>query len=114
LIFSGALSLQAADSVPERGAYLMYGVVACGNCHNARGPDGRLIDGMELAGGLVVAEEAFTARVPNITPDRATGIGAWSDAEIAAALTQGVSAPTADNCTRSCRTASTPPWTRRT
>jgi mono/diheme cytochrome c family protein len=73
----------------ERGAYLMNGIVACGNCHNTRGPKGRFVEGMELAGGLVVAEEPFTARVPNITPDMATGIGAWSEAEIITAIREG-------------------------
>ncbi|MDP7345055.1 MAG: hypothetical protein QF767_17225 [Alphaproteobacteria bacterium] len=65
----------AADTLLERGAYLMNGIVACGNCHNMRGPDGRFIEGGELAGGFVIAETMFTARVPNITPDMATGIG---------------------------------------
>ncbi len=67
----------------------MNGIVACGNCHNTRGPKGRFVEGMELAGGLVVAEEPFTARVPNITPDMATGIGAWSEAEIITAIREG-------------------------
>ena len=67
----------------------MNGIVACGNCHNTRGPKGRFVEGMELAGGLVVAEEPFTARVPNITPDMATGIGAWSEAEIIIAIREG-------------------------
>ncbi len=90
IIFSAAPASHAADTLLERGAYLMNGIVACGNCHNMRGPDGRFIEGGELAGGFVIAETMFTARVPNIPPDMATGIGAWSDAEIAAALTKGV------------------------
>jgi len=79
-----------ADTLVERGAYLMNGIVACGNCHNTRGPEGRFIEGMELAGGMVIAEEPFTAMVPNITPDMATGIGAWSDAEIITAIRDGI------------------------
>ena len=89
MIFTGALASHAADTLLERGAYLMNGIVACGNCHNTRGPDFRFIEGMEFAGGLVVVEVPFTARIPNITPDIATGIGAWSDAEIITAIREG-------------------------
>lgn len=44
---------------------------------------------MELAGGRVLAERGFRAVAPNITPDPETGIGRWSDAEIAAAIRNG-------------------------
>jgi len=44
----------------------------------------------ELAGGgLSFKTPAFDAAAANITPDRETGIGTWSDAEIKAALTEG-------------------------
>lgn len=89
LIMLGATSLHAGDSLLERGAYLMNGIVACGNCHNTRGPDGRFIKGMELADGMAIADEMFTVMVPNITPDMATGIGAWSGAEIVTAIGEG-------------------------
>jgi mono/diheme cytochrome c family protein len=89
LIMLGATSLHAGDSLLERGAYLMNGIVTCGNCHNTRGPDGRFIKGMELAGGMVIADEVFTVMVPNITPDMATGIGVWSGAEIITAIREG-------------------------
>jgi mono/diheme cytochrome c family protein len=44
---------------------------------------------MNLAGGRVIAERSFRAVVPNITPDPGTGIGRWSDAEIATAIREG-------------------------
>ena len=78
LTLSGAVSSRAGETLLERGAYLMNGIVACGNCHNTRGPEGRFVEGMEFAGGLVVAEEPFTARVPNISliwqPESAPGV----------------------------------------
>jgi mono/diheme cytochrome c family protein len=77
-----------AETLLERGSYLINGIVACGNCHTPQGPDGPL-PGMELAGGLVIAEEAFTVRTPNITPDEETGIGKWTDAQIIAAIREG-------------------------
>lgn len=83
-----AATAALAESPLERGTYLMRAVAACGNCHTPMGPDGPL-PGMELAGGMVIEMDPFTARVPNITPDRETGIGAWTDAQIATAIREG-------------------------
>jgi len=66
----------------------MNSIVACGNCHTPQGPDGPL-PGMELAGGLVIEDPAFTVRTPNITPDPETGIGTWTDDQIIAAIREG-------------------------
>jgi len=81
----------AADegALLARGAYLMNGVVACGNCHTPQGPDGP-VPGMELAGGMVFDEGVFVARAPNITPDGATGVGGWSDEDLARAIREGI------------------------
>ncbi|MDP9096608.1 MAG: cytochrome c [Pseudomonadota bacterium] len=73
----------------ERGRYLVETAAFCGVCHATRGSDGRPVVGMELAGGRVLAERGFRAVAPNITPDEETGIGRWSDAEIAAAIRNG-------------------------
>lgn len=77
-----------AETPLERGTYLMNSIVACGNCHTPQGPEGPL-PGRELAGGTPFDEVPFTAYAPNVTPDRETGIGAWTDAEIAAAIREG-------------------------
>jgi mono/diheme cytochrome c family protein len=77
-----------AESLLERGTYLMQGIVACGNCHTPKGPEGEL-PGMELAGGFLIEDVPFTAFAPNITPDPETGIGAWTDAQIVAAIREG-------------------------
>lgn len=76
-----------AETLLERGDYLMNTIVACGNCHTPIGPEG---PGPELSGGLPFDMEPFTAVAPNITPDPTTGIGAWSDAEIARAIREGI------------------------
>lgn len=73
----------------ERGRYLIEIAAACGRCHTTRGADGQLLPNMKLAGGPIIAERGFRAVVPNITPDSETGIGRWSDAEIAAAIRDG-------------------------
>ncbi len=78
----------AAETLLERGTYLMRGIVACGNCHTPRNAEGP-VPGMELAGGSRIEEEVFTAVASNITPDRETGIGAWTDAEVIAAIREG-------------------------
>jgi mono/diheme cytochrome c family protein len=77
-----------AETLMERGTYLMSSIVACGNCHSTRGKDG-FVPGMEMAGGLLLKEKVMTAFAPNITPDRETGIGAWTDAQIIIAIREG-------------------------
>ena len=77
-----------AETPYERGAYLMGSIVACGNCHTPQGPNGPLA-GKELSGGTRFDEPPFTAYAPNITPDRETGIGSWTDAQIVAAIREG-------------------------
>ncbi len=77
-----------AETLLERGDYLMRSIVACGNCHTPQTPSGPA-PGMELAGQLMTQEEAFTAYAPNITQDKETGIGAWTDAQIITAIREG-------------------------
>ena len=77
-----------AESRLERGRYLMSSIVACGNCHTPKGPNGDL-PGMALAGGLKIEDKPFTVYTPNITMDKETGIGKWSDAQIIKAIREG-------------------------
>ncbi len=87
-ILATGISSPRAETPLERGTYLMRSIVACGNCHTPKGPQGEL-PGMELAGGVTFPEEVFTAVSPNITPDAETGIGKWTDAQIVAAIREG-------------------------
>jgi mono/diheme cytochrome c family protein len=77
-----------AETLLERGTYLMNAIVACGNCHTPQTPKGPE-PGRELAGGTKFDEPPFTAYAPNITQDRETGIGAWTDAQISVAIREG-------------------------
>lgn len=77
-----------AQSPIERGRYLVEGIAACGNCHTPKGPQGP-VPGKHLAVGFEIAEAFGVAVTPNITSDRVTGIGAWSDAEIIRAIREG-------------------------
>ena len=78
----------SAETLLERGTYLMESIVACGNCHTPQGPNGPVAD-MDLAGGLQFKEPGFEAVSSNITPDKETGIGNWTDAQIIAAIREG-------------------------
>ena len=71
-----------ADPTPARGAYLAR-LGGCFACHTAKG-------GAPLAGGLALTTPFGTLYTPNITPDRATGIGAWSTADFLRALRHGI------------------------
>lgn len=74
----------------ERGRLLAEGIVACGNCHTPRGPQGEL-PGMTLAGGGPIEEPGLFRIFPsNLTPDRETGIGAWTDAQVIRAIREGI------------------------
>jgi mono/diheme cytochrome c family protein len=44
---------------------------------------------MELAGGLKIDDPAFSVVTPNITPDKESGIGSWTDEQIIAAIREG-------------------------
>ena len=84
-----AAPLAHAETPLERGAYLVNGIVACGNCHTPKGPDGLALPDQQLAGGLVIDAPVFHSIAPNITPDKATGIGNWSDEQIIDAIRNG-------------------------
>ena len=80
-----------AQGSVERGAYLVNAVMACDTCHTPRGPNGGLDMTRRLSGGSQIFETpAYLVKGANITPDRETGIGAWSDADLKRTLTTGV------------------------
>ena len=92
--FFGVLAALAAPAMAlaqaplERGRYLVDTVMTCHNCHTPMGPNGPQFD-RALSGGLRFDEAPFDVTASNITPDRETGIGNWSDAEIKTALQEG-------------------------
>ncbi|WP_211109733.1 c-type cytochrome [Azospirillum oleiclasticum] len=78
----------AAETPLERGRALVNGIAACGNCHTPQGPNGPA-PGMEMAGGMPIADTMFTAYAANLTPDPETGIGRWTDEQIITAMREG-------------------------
>ena len=90
VVFCAGGALAQPSALLARGKYLMEGIVACGNCHIARGEQGQPLFDKGLSGGMVFDEPPFKAYASNITPDRETGIGKWTDAQLAKAIREGV------------------------
>jgi mono/diheme cytochrome c family protein len=70
----------------NRGAYLVTGPGHCGECHSPRNAIGGVIAAKALSGAPAAEGTGF---VPNITPDKETGIGDWSEEDIVRALSTG-------------------------
>ena len=76
-----------AAALDARGEYIVRNVAVCGQCHAAdpkRNMDGPLSGGLEFRDWRI-----GRVRAANLTPDAATGLGSWSDAEIVRALRNG-------------------------
>lgn len=86
---AGLASGARAETPLERGRYLVETIGACGNCHTPKARNGQPIAARAYAGGFVIKEKMFTAVTPNITPDKQTGIGSWTDAQIILAIREG-------------------------
>jgi mono/diheme cytochrome c family protein len=80
----------AQSDLVKRGNYLVNGILTCGNCHTPKGPTGADIMDKAFSGGLSWDEPPFKVTAPNITQDKETGIGSWSDADIKKLLRTGV------------------------
>ena len=78
-----------AETPLERGTYLVRGIAGCGNCHTPKDGAGKARTDMELGGGREFDLPIGKPVAPNITPDMETGIGAWTDAQIIAAIREG-------------------------
>ncbi|HYU11286.1 MAG TPA: cytochrome c [Stellaceae bacterium] len=74
------------DPVWNRGAYLVASVGHCGDCHTPRNWLG-VPDGNSFLAGAPAGPDGKKA--PNITQDKKTGIGNWSEQDILGVLTDG-------------------------
>jgi mono/diheme cytochrome c family protein len=77
-------------AVIERGRYLATGIAHCTSCHGD--PEQVAAGALEprLSGGMMFDIPPGQFFVPNITPDEKTGIGRYTDAQLARALRFGV------------------------
>ena len=69
----------------------MFDIGGCASCHAAPNKNPDKIDRTRLGGGLALASPFGTFYVPNVSPDRDDGIGAWSEADFVTALWKGTS-----------------------
>jgi mono/diheme cytochrome c family protein len=84
------VAAQAADRQVERGKYLVE-LGGCNDCHTPGyflgHPDmARYLGGSDV-GFAIPGLGVFVA--PNLTPDKETGLGGWTAAQIVAAITKG-------------------------
>lgn len=68
----------------NRGAYLVEALGHCGECHTPRNLLYGLDTHKKFAGAVTAGWHAY-----NITPDRSTGIGGWSDGDLTSYLSTG-------------------------
>jgi cbb3-type cytochrome c oxidase subunit III len=83
------LAQAKADPV-KRGAQLVE-TLGCVLCHSPVDESKRMLPGMKLAGGMLIRINPF-GDFPsgNLTSDKATGLGAWSNDEIKRVITKGI------------------------
>ena len=77
-----AVALPAHEADLENGERLFH-IGGCLSCH---APSGDTLP----SGGAALSTPVASFYPPNLTPDPETGIGAWSDAEIARAIREGI------------------------
>jgi mono/diheme cytochrome c family protein len=88
--FYAALDDREKTDKVSRGRYLIE-TLGCAYCHSPVKEDASAIDELYVAGGQRVSLYPFTELVSyNLTSDRDSGLGAWTDEQIKNAVTRGV------------------------
>ena len=81
LLVSAAAAQGLTAEEIARGKYIFGAMTGCG-CHTMK-------DGLLNAGGYKFEMPFGTVYSPNITPDRETGIGSWTDEQLIAGMSEG-------------------------
>lgn len=91
-VSSAQTASRASAAQVARGQYLVA-IMDCGGCHTGGALLGKPDPARVLAGSEVGFEVPGVGVVypPNLTPDRETGLGRWTDAEIVRAFREGQS-----------------------
>lgn len=79
-----SLLMANSDKVTIDNGEYIFNMSGCASCHTTKG-------GEPLAGGLAMQTPFGTFYTPNISPDKTTGIGDWSEEEFIRAMTDGES-----------------------
>lgn len=77
----------ARSAKVNRGAYLAEAAAHCAECHSPRDRFGGIVPSLRYAG---TGDGPEGGVVPNITPDKKTGLGRWRESEIAYYLETGL------------------------
>src|SRR5437016_2224269 len=65
--------------------------MGCALCHTPVDENKRMMPGMKWAGGLLIRIEPYgDYPAGNVTSDKETGLGSWSDDDIRRVMTQGI------------------------
>ncbi len=86
-------TFEATPQRLARGKYLVDGVMGCFSCHTDADwsiPGAPPVAGREGSGHVWSDQDLPWLIAPNITPDKETGIGAWSDDTLARAIREGI------------------------
>jgi cytochrome c oxidase cbb3-type subunit 2 len=81
---------RSRNDLVRQGEYIA-GIAGCAFCHSPFRGDGTMMDEFKYAGGLRFEVVPFGTFVSyNLTSDKATGLGSWTDDEIKKFVTSGV------------------------
>ena len=96
MVPASSIRVETTEARLARGKYLYHNLAACVDCHSGR--DFTRFGGPEIPGtvgqGFVFPPELGlpgNVVAPNITPDKETGIGNWTDGEKIRAIREGIS-----------------------
>lgn len=73
-----ALTRRPPETSQVRYGEYLINVVGCVDCHSEV-DKGSVVKGTEFGGGMEFKQPAGMVRTPNLTPDKETGIGKWSE-----------------------------------
>src|SRR5438105_9766410 len=85
--------LEATPARLARGRYLVDGVNECFGCHTDADwskPGAPPVEGREGSGHIWADQDMPWLVAPNITPDKETGAGNWTDDMLARAIREGI------------------------
>lgn len=91
---SGAVSGPNPNDPVERGKYLAT-IAGCAECHTPRDSRGNRIEDKFMAGGnrirlLDLKPDEPALYMPNLTQDKETGLGAWTDEQLRMGILKGI------------------------
>lgn len=74
----------------KRGRYLVD-THLCAVCHSPMDSDGRIMDGLKMAGGQLIRIDPYgDYPTANLTSDTETGLGNWTDGDLERVITTGI------------------------